>query len=125
MDSPGQIGGNGDSLSARVLPKGRFHHLIRTSVGEEVELSARLHNPSYSSAEGISVSLSISAERGICWRILATAKVQSFPGEDHPRLGPTLIRIGRGESGRLEYVKGSAGCWTKKGTSSPPGSPTI
>ncbi len=115
VDSPGQIGGNGDSLSARVLPNGRFHHLIRTSLGEEVELSARLHNPSYSSAEGISVSLSISAERGVCWRIIATAKVRSFPGEDHPRLGPTLIRIGRGQSGRLEYVKGSARLLDEKG----------
>ena len=108
VDSPGQIGGGGGSLSARILPSGKFHQLIRTSVGEEVELSARLHNPSYSSAEGISVSLSISAERGICWRIIATAKVQSFPGEDNPRLGPTLILIGRDESGRLEYVKNSA-----------------
>jgi len=117
VDSPGQIGGNGDSLSARVLPNGRFHHLIRTSVGGEVELSARLHNPSYSSAEGISVSLSISAERGVCWRIIATAKVRSFPGEDHPRLGPTLIRIGRGQSGRLEYVKGSARLLDEKGHS--------
>lgn len=115
VDSPGQIGGSGDSLSARVLPNGRFHHLIRTSVGEEVELSARLHNPSYLSAEGISVSSSISAERGVCWRMIATAKVRSCPGEDHPRLGPTLIRIGRGQSGRLEYVKGSARLLDEKG----------
>jgi len=115
VDSPGQIGGGGGSLSARILPNGRFHQLIRISVGEEVELSARLHNPSYSSAEGISVSLSISAERGICWRILAIANVQSFPGEDHPQLGPALIRIGRGESGRLEYVRSSARLLDEKG----------
>lgn len=115
VDSPGQIGGGGGALSARILPNGRFHQLIRPSVGEEVELSVRLHNPSYSSAEGISVSLSISAVRGICWRILATAKVRSFPGKDHPRLGPTLIRLGRGELGRLEYVKSSARLLDEKG----------
>lgn len=108
VDSPGQIAGGGGSLSARTLPNGRFHQLILTSLNEEVELSARLDNPSYSSAEGISVSLSISEERGVCWRIIATAKVRSFPGKDNPRLGPTLIRLERGESGRLEYVKSSA-----------------
>jgi hypothetical protein len=98
---------------------------VRPSVGEEVELSVRLHNPSYSSAEGISVSLSISAERGVCWRILATAKVQSFPGEDHPRLGPTLIRIGAASPAGSNMSRARRGYWTKKGTLSAPGSPTI
>lgn len=90
----------------RLLPNGGFLPLISVSVGTEVEVSARLHNPDYSSAEGVSISASVSGDREACWRIVATASVKSFPVA-HPQLGPALIRLQGRSRATLEYVRGS------------------
>lgn len=111
VDSPGQITG---LFSARRLPDGKFVPLVNVSVGDEVEVSARLHNPSYSSAEGVSVSASISADHGACWLITATAHVRSLPS-DHPPFGPTLIRLDGGGPAELAYLAGSTSLLDQEG----------
>lgn len=105
IDSPGQIGG-GPAVRVRVLPDGRFVEVARASPGDELEVSAQLFNGDYSAADGVSVSASISSERGRCWRIIEGARAESFPGA-HPRLGPVLILLKGGRSAKLGYVSGS------------------
>jgi hypothetical protein len=111
VDSPGQIAGE---LKVRVVPDGRFHGLIHVPVGSEVEVSALLHNPAYSAAEGISVSASIAADRGTCWRIIAHARTRSLPGV-RALLGPSLILLKGGASATLEYVEGSTKLFDEQG----------
>jgi hypothetical protein len=114
IDSPGQIGGGTGALRARLLPNGGFLPLISVSVGNEVEVSARLHNPDYSSAEGVSVSASISANREACWRVVATVGVKSFP-VGRSQLGPALIRLQGLGRATLEYVAGSTALLDEQG----------
>ncbi len=111
VDSPGQISG---TLSARLLPSGRFHQLLSATIGDEVEFSALLDNPSYSAAENVSAAALISADHGMCWRIVLAAHTSSLPSAD-PRLGPTLIRLRHGSSARLVYVAGSTRLFDEQG----------
>jgi hypothetical protein len=106
VDSPGEIGGSTEDVRTRIPPSGNFLQILNVSIGDEVEVAALLHNPSYGAAEGVSASASISASRGVCWRIFVRVRVQSFPS-DHPRLGPALVRLKRGGPATLEYVRGS------------------
>jgi len=106
VDSPGRIGGGSGNVRSRVLPNGTFLPLTKVSVGNEVEVKTLLHNGNYTSADGVSVSALITADRGDCWRIVVMARVQSSPG-DEPRLGPALILLRDGGPAALEYASGS------------------
>lgn len=106
VDSPGRIGSGSGNLKARILPDGEFMQLLEVSLGSEVEVKTLLHNGNYTAADGVSVSASITSDRGMCWRMMVTARVPSAPDEE-PRLGPALILLRQGGPAALEYVPGS------------------
>lgn len=105
VDSPGEIDG-GSGMRARVLPGGSFLQVIKVVAGDEVEISALLHNGNFSAADGISVSASISPDHGRCWRLDEAVRVQTSPGGE-ARLGPALILLENGGPATLRYVQGS------------------
>jgi hypothetical protein len=65
-----------------------------------------LANVEYGSASDISVMASISADRGMCWRIVLDVKEPTSPAR-RAELGPALILLGHGGPTTLEYVPGS------------------
>jgi hypothetical protein len=107
------IGGGSGDVRSRVLPNGTFLPMIKVPIGSEIEVKTLLHNGAYSAADGVSVSASVVAYHGACWRIVVTARAQSSPG-DEPSLGPTLILLRDGGPATLEYVPGSTKLWDER-----------
>jgi hypothetical protein len=108
VDSPGSIGGGARSLEVRVLPNGRWHQVVQVTPGEEVELSARLFNGDYGSAQEVVVWAKVPERWPGCWRIIAgTRGAKSDPLED-ARFGPVLVYAPTSAGAQVfEYVAAS------------------
>lgn len=105
VDSPGVIDGGVPGLEGRVVPSGRYGNVVEVDGRGEVEMSAKLHNSDYSTANEVSVDIHVSPYRGTCWRLIGVvnSKTNGAPSS----LGPVLIRLNGGTGGTLEYVSGS------------------
>lgn len=112
VDSPGEIGGGAAALEGVLLPNGRYGEIVEAKPSSEVEMSARLHNGDYSSAEEVTLAVHVSSYHGTCWRLIGV--VNSRTNGLPEKLGPTLIRLNGGK-GDLEYVTGSTTLLDHKG----------
>jgi hypothetical protein len=116
VDGDGSLGGGSAALRARLLPpKGSFIQVIEASVGNEVEVSAQLHNSGYDGLEGVAVAASISGYHEDCWRIIEAARDETPGMLGDARFGPILIRLKGAKRAALEYVKGSTTLLDREG----------
>lgn len=105
VGSPGQLAG-GPAVELRRLPGGKYSRIVKAMQGDVLNVSTQLGNTEYGSLGGLSVTTSISTDRGQCWRIIVSAKEPGTPDREVV-WDPVLILLEHGGPTSLEYVAGS------------------
>ncbi|HEY1688029.1 MAG TPA: hypothetical protein VGF95_04115 [Solirubrobacteraceae bacterium] len=113
VDSPGQLGA-GELLVGRIVPNGKYSHLLEVNRGDIVEISIALHDDEYTSVSDVVVAVAAAPERPRCTRLMGLARSTSSPS-DRAELGPLTLKSASNTPPRITYLPGSTRLLTENG----------
>lgn len=106
VSSPGQLSGGEGGLAGRVIPQGKYGHLLEVKQGDLVELSIKLHDSEFASVSDVVVAVGVRQEQPRCARLIAVARSTSAP-RDRVELGPLTLKSLSDSPPRLKYIPDS------------------